>query len=367
MEEQPQTITIEPTTNKYRQNNFLIILLFVLLIVSCIFAGFFAWQTQKLTKELSTHKKQIEQNSTVTETPISDSDINWQTILNPSLGYQIKLPLNWKVVEHSPNFDNVFEIYQSDSGQKVEFVKNKIPKIICKGDCPIVEQTTKTNINQYKATKYEGYIGEIGGEIAHRYISYNVVGTSYSLDITFHPSTNGKVPGSEIISIKADEEKLFDQILSTFKFLDIQATPTPTVQPKQTQKPVTTTLTPKPSATQTPNLVLPAPNLREPSPTVTITSPNGGETIKNGTYATITWNSSGTFSFFELYSLDCDTCSAKYITTVNGNENLYKWWYLNLEASTLPTQKKIKIVGIRSDTQEDKPFDTSNNFFNIVE
>lgn len=73
MEEQPQTITTESSTNKYKQNSFVIILLSVLLIVSCIFVGFFAWQTQKLNKILiNKNTKQIVQNQSSKELQFSD-------------------------------------------------------------------------------------------------------------------------------------------------------------------------------------------------------------------------------------------------------------------------------------------------------
>jgi hypothetical protein len=48
----PQTTTMQTVGQSPKKNNFLVILLSVLLLIACLIAGFFAYQTQKLANEL---------------------------------------------------------------------------------------------------------------------------------------------------------------------------------------------------------------------------------------------------------------------------------------------------------------------------
>ena len=90
-----------------KQNNFLVVLLSVLLIASVIIAGFFAYQTQTLVKELvllkavatSISEPTIEPTTKTIATP--DPTANWKTYTNASSNYQVKYPSDWKVVNQS--------------------------------------------------------------------------------------------------------------------------------------------------------------------------------------------------------------------------------------------------------------------------
>lgn len=72
--EQDPAINQAPTSEVQttpKQSNFLVTLLSVLLLISCLIAGFFAWQTQKLVKEL----RVISDESKPTPTPTSATTI----------------------------------------------------------------------------------------------------------------------------------------------------------------------------------------------------------------------------------------------------------------------------------------------------
>ena len=93
------------------QNNFLVILLSVLLTISVLIAGFFAYQTQILVVELTTLKNTTEPMSTTTllptEEPLAtESGVvtgagNWKTYTNTSSNYRIKYPTGWKIDNQS--------------------------------------------------------------------------------------------------------------------------------------------------------------------------------------------------------------------------------------------------------------------------
>lgn len=93
-------ITIPVIAEQPKQSNFLTILLSVLLIVSVTIAVFFAYQTQKLTRELQENKDMEEFIETTkptiepvaTESSEVDPTANWKTYTNKALGFELKYP-----------------------------------------------------------------------------------------------------------------------------------------------------------------------------------------------------------------------------------------------------------------------------------
>ena len=80
-----------------KQSSFLVILLSSLLIISCLIAGFFAYQTQKLVVEITGYRQQIKQTPTPTTTP--DPTADWKTYLNAKYGYSFSYPNNLELEE----------------------------------------------------------------------------------------------------------------------------------------------------------------------------------------------------------------------------------------------------------------------------
>ena len=84
-----------------KPNNFLITLLSVLLLLSCIIAGFFAFQTQKLVAEVTGYREQLKQTPVPTPTP--DPTADWKTYTNTKYAFSIQYPNNWIVSENPIN------------------------------------------------------------------------------------------------------------------------------------------------------------------------------------------------------------------------------------------------------------------------
>lgn len=88
----PQTTAVQTVDQKPSTNSFLVILLSVLLLLSVIIAGFFAYQTQKLVKELTMLKTEPIPTPEVTMEPTTepvatdssevDPTANWKTYTN---------------------------------------------------------------------------------------------------------------------------------------------------------------------------------------------------------------------------------------------------------------------------------------------
>ncbi|MDP3014401.1 MAG: hypothetical protein Q8M92_09180, partial [Candidatus Subteraquimicrobiales bacterium] len=101
----PQIVVEQP-----KQNNFLVVLLSVLLLLSTSIAGFFAYQTQKLVKELTMLKTEekvvaiatveptMEPVATDSASATSDPTANWKIYIDPKQRFSIKYPSSWRTI-----------------------------------------------------------------------------------------------------------------------------------------------------------------------------------------------------------------------------------------------------------------------------
>lgn len=100
----------------------------------------------------------------------------------------------------------------------------------CKGDCPLKESEENLIINNYQAKKIKGMVGGIGGNIPFSYITYEIklpsdkkffffTYNSIPQDLTYQQLLEkyGPMGNTEISS---SDEKIFDEIVSTFKIIE---------------------------------------------------------------------------------------------------------------------------------------------------
>jgi hypothetical protein len=111
MENQTEPVVTPQVVMEPKGNNFLVILLSTLLFISVVIAGFFAFQTQKLVKELSLRDDRSNvDTSTIeitpptispiaTSNPAIDSVANWKTYTNKEIGFLIQYPTGWRMAE----------------------------------------------------------------------------------------------------------------------------------------------------------------------------------------------------------------------------------------------------------------------------
>jgi hypothetical protein len=73
-----------------KANNFLVVLLSILLFISLSIAAFFAYQTQKLVADLTDYREQVKQTPIAIET--SDPTTGWKTYTNTKYKFEVKQP-----------------------------------------------------------------------------------------------------------------------------------------------------------------------------------------------------------------------------------------------------------------------------------
>lgn len=197
-----------------KQSNFLVTLLSILLLISCLIAGFFAYQTQKLVKELTIYRLQPTEAPVPTPTPYPTAD--WKTYENIKYGYTVKYPPLLVPVETINdsylsflNFEGdttpeTFSIYVRKSN-----LDNEIETIRAQTEGHILTTLTKTDyikINGYDAIKLE----------------YSPDQPEIGPKTTTVAVNNGKY--SYVINTNTEYH---DLVLSTFKFIEPEASSSP--------------------------------------------------------------------------------------------------------------------------------------------
>jgi archaellum component FlaG (FlaF/FlaG flagellin family) len=134
----PQTTVTQTVDENPKKNNFLVILLFILMLLALVIAGFFAYQTQKLAKELSEFKNQ--NLTTPTSEPESTFPMytepnsptaDWKTYTNTKYNFSFKYPFNFG------NEGVVSGPYSIKSSDSVDIISFSDPDTIREGtDAP---------------------------------------------------------------------------------------------------------------------------------------------------------------------------------------------------------------------------------------
>lgn len=154
------TATNQAPTNEAqstpKQSSFLVTLLSILLLISCLIAGFFAYQTQKLVKELTVYKLQPEETPIATITP--DPTADWKKYTNSELGFSFKLAPILKYPETIvPSESNSFSNKDGISSP-LELSEDNI----------LLESTIYTNIDESSLKKVETALASNVGDIANQ-------------------------------------------------------------------------------------------------------------------------------------------------------------------------------------------------------
>lgn len=222
----PQVVAEQP-----KQSNFLVILLSVLLLLSILIAGFFAYQTQKLVKELTVLKNEPTPTAIAKVEPTSDPGLepepvpleiltkDWKMYTHQM--FTIKLPSDWSTTDtknpiqflnyvQSPKDGGSFNLSTDKGKVKVEIYQNNttdsLEKYVSQQKSNAIE-TRGEEIN-WQETK-----AMVDGKEAIRVKTTNPGFTYYVKDVSSNTIF------SIAFTLDFDNyDKLSDQILSTFKF-----------------------------------------------------------------------------------------------------------------------------------------------------
>lgn len=166
-----------------RSDNFLVILLSILLVLASLIAVFFGLQKQKLANELQEirNEKVVEIEST--PNPTIDAMTGWETYANTEYNFSIKYPSNYKLLTNKESlygWPNAVALIYS-GGQSY--------------DLPIEIWSDKNEYKQKYSTLDEKYITMV-----------SILNNKY------------------LTLVNLNENEIVDKIISTFKFTEPEAT-----------------------------------------------------------------------------------------------------------------------------------------------
>lgn len=189
-----------------KQSNFLVILLSILLTISCLVAGFFAYQTQNLVKELT--RLQVIPTPVATIEP--DSTADWKTYSNEKYGYSMKYPAKSVLNEV---LDNNYLSFVSFEGPNIQPLSVYINSSKLNEEVKKIRSQTESHFNA-KLVKNESIIFSSFPAVKLEYLSTD----EKKINTINFVVNNGKY--TYVINTQPDS---FDQILSTFKFIEPKA------------------------------------------------------------------------------------------------------------------------------------------------
>ncbi len=230
---QPENVLAEPSVSpKKPKSTFLLLAVLGILLVGT--GVVFAVKALNKTKSV----KSIVPTPSTSETPVVDETANWQTYSNSALGYSIKFPVDWTIsakggadintfpapvisspcnYEENQRCSQIFietGVYDPDD-PTTKFEPNFIINLSGPNPDKITNKTT-TKLDTEEATEFEYFQSNYGsnGRLLHVLVAVHQ-NTKYT--ITYEESQKDL-----LIQTKDDwqNKKVFDQILSTFKFLD---------------------------------------------------------------------------------------------------------------------------------------------------
>lgn len=210
----PPPMPINTEANKPSKSNPLVVLLSLLLLVACIIAGFFAWQTQQLVKQVNV----ANQNLATTPTPLAQqpspsstpSSGETKEYISVKGGYSFNYPDNWTISTTNSDVRDVS--LKLDDKDLFVTVTDNVPSIeqwYADNKAGTIE-TTKTS-----DTGYEFKVANGGNLLQSR--EYALL-TSQNKLIRFV---------LEPVTDKQEADLFFSLLLDSFKLTTVTPTPTP--------------------------------------------------------------------------------------------------------------------------------------------
>lgn len=190
-----------------KQSNFLVVLLSVLLLLSVSIAGFFAFQTQKLVKELTL----LRVEPTPTIEPVATDSATIVDLINPKTGWLVSTSKEMGFsFEYPPTWDNQkFSLQSKDGNIKISYGSSATGFECYRNSRSVVNYI---NNNKIIVDYLEGVSQSENCDDRSDLRLIVAKFTTNSKDYIF-TLANSK-------SNQVEAEKIFDQILSTFKFLN---------------------------------------------------------------------------------------------------------------------------------------------------
>lgn len=150
-----QALTSEVQTTP-KQSNFLVALLSILLLISCLVAGFFAYQTQQLVKEQT---KSMQNKNSIEENKLNlDNDADNIVYTNSEMGISFEIPNDLIAYQLSDQNEKIF--FGNKEGVNISRKSDSLDKLIPHFTLSVIESPKKYEPREDITTLDQGTIKE---------------------------------------------------------------------------------------------------------------------------------------------------------------------------------------------------------------
>jgi len=217
---EPQIPPVPPTP---KINNSLVFIMSILLIVTVAIAGLFYFQIQKLSKELSQYQTLVSPAPIATTYPTAD----WKTYTNTKYNFSFKYPSDWEILDRFGGPIMIAPIVDTENVNKT-FEENVLEGGYDGGK----QLISLLSITQGGGTPSSGQYWEIiktsiqiDSKTADKYTSTNIKDTPNGKFVKGDINTTVLIQliDDYVIDYTLMDQRYtqtYDQILSTFKFLE---------------------------------------------------------------------------------------------------------------------------------------------------
>lgn len=234
-DQRPATSVLNINQQQPKTNNFVVVLLSILLVISLGVITFLALQTQKLTAELKTKNEELKNLETTTQEPPAEPTIepttadsstvdpaaNWKTYTYEL--FTIKFPSEWFTtsIKNPIQFLNYTLDPKSGGSFNPSTDKGKLK-------VEIYQNSTSDSLESYLAQQKSGAIEIRGNEINWQETKAVVAGkeavrvkaTTPGFTYNFKDVSSNTIFSIAFVLDFDNYRELSDQILSTFKFIN---------------------------------------------------------------------------------------------------------------------------------------------------
>jgi hypothetical protein len=151
--------------------------------------------------------------------PAYGDSSGWEIYLDELHGFRLRYPAQLGLEKIGPRSDGHGSTYVGD---QIEIRTSARDPLVCRGDCPMIEESEAITIAGREARQVLGYLGSIGGNTPQYFLMYLIrLGDTYASFILYAESRHATTDDpSYIRDLKERDIDLFERMMLTLEILE---------------------------------------------------------------------------------------------------------------------------------------------------
>lgn len=154
----------------------------------------------------------------IPDLPAYGDPSTWETYVDESHGFGLRHPAQLEL-EIGPHSDGYGATYVGD---QIEIRTSPTDPLVCRGDCPMIEESETITIAGRDARQVLGYVGSIGGYTPQHFLMYLIrLGDTYVSFVLYAESRHATAGDpSTIRDLDEKDIDLFERMMQTLEILE---------------------------------------------------------------------------------------------------------------------------------------------------